>query len=163
MSDRQTASRNSLINVVLVVLGLAVLALLYALGTRVFTPRVDPVRASDSGQLIGDIIQIEIRNGCGVAGLAGEMTEFLRKKGFDVVEVGDFESFDLEHSVVYDRIGDLESAKKLANAVGLPPDRVIQDIKPEEYLDASIVIGRDYATLTPFKNLQNNPQTPQNR
>lgn len=159
MSDRQTASRNSLINVVLVVLGLAVLALFYALGTRVFSPRIDPVRESDSGQLIGDIIQVEIRNGCGVSGLAGEMTQFLRKKGFDVVEVGDHESFDEEYSFVYDRIGDLESAKKLASAVGLPEDRVIQDIKPDEYLDASIVIGKDYATLVPFRNQQiPNPQ-----
>ena len=154
MSERQAASKNSLINVVLVVLGLAVLALLYALGTRVFAPRIDPVRESDSGQLIGDIIQVEIRNGCGVPGLAGDMTQFLRKKGFDVVEVGDFETFDQEHSVVYDRIGDLESARKLASAVGLPADRVIQDIQPDEFLDASLVIGMDYATLTPFKHLQ---------
>ena len=152
MNERQAASRNSLINVVLVVLGISLLALLYALGTRVFAPRVDPVREASSGQLIGDIIQVEIRNGCGVSGLAGEMTQFLRKKGFDVVEVGDFETFEQEYSVVYDRIGDLESARKLAKAVGLPEDRVIQDIKLDEYLDASIVIGKDYATLTPFKN-----------
>ncbi len=162
MSENQTASRNSLINVVLVVLGLAVLALLYALGTRVFAPRIDPVRESDSGQLIGDIIQVEIRNGCGVSGLAGEMTQFLRKKGFDVVEVGDHDTFNEEHSFVYDRIGDLESARKLASAVGLPEDRVIQDIKPDEYLDASIVIGKDYATLVPFRN-QQTQQTPQQK
>ena len=152
MNERQAASRNSLLNVVLVILGLAVIALLYALGTRVFAPRVDPVRELNSGQLIGDIIQVEIRNGCGVAGLAGEMTQFLRKKGFDVVEVGDTETFEQEYSVVYDRIGDLASAKKLAKAVGLPEDRVVQDIRPDEYLDASIVIGKDYATLVPFKN-----------
>ena len=152
MNERQTASRNSLLNVVLVVLGLAVIALLYALGARVFAPRVDPVRELNSGQLIGDIIQVEIRNGCGISGLAGEMTQFLRKKGFDVVEVGDSETFEQEYSVVYDRIGDLASAKKLAKAVGLPEDRVIQEIRLDEYLDASIVIGKDYATLVPFKN-----------
>ena len=150
MNEREAASRNSLLNVILVVLGIAMLALLYALGTRVFAPRVDPVRESASGQLIGDIIQVEIRNGCGVSGLAGEMTQFLRKRGFDVVEVGDFETFEQEYSVVYDRIGDLESARKLAIAVGIPEDRVIQDIKEDEYLDASLVIGKDYATLTPF-------------
>ncbi len=151
MNEREAASRNSLLNVILVVLGIAMLALLYAFGTRVFAPRVDPVREASSGQLIGDIIQIEIRNGCGVSGLAGEMTQFLRKKGFDVVEVGDYETFEQEYSVVYDRIGDLESARKLASAVGIPPDRVIQDIKTDEYLDASLVIGKDYATLNPFK------------
>ncbi len=152
MDERQAASRNSLLNVVLVVLGLAVLALFYALGTRVFAPRADPVREQSSGPLIGDIIQVEIRNGCGISGLAEEMTKFLRKKGFDVVEVGNLDSFEQEYSMVYDRIGDLESAKKLASAVGLPADRVVQEIKLDEYLDASIIIGKDYATLIPFKN-----------
>lgn len=152
MNERQAASRNSLLNVMLVVLGIAVLALLYALGTRIFAPRVDSLREDNTGQLIGDIIQVEIRNGCGVSGLAGDMTQFLRKRGFDVVEVGDFETFEQQYSVVYDRIGDLASARKLARAVGIPDDRVIQEIKPEEYLDASIVIGKDYAELTPFKN-----------
>ncbi len=80
------------------------------------------------------------------------MTQFLRKKGFDVVDVGDHDSFDLEYSVVYDRIGDIESARKLAKAVGIPPERVVQDIKLDEYIDASIVIGLDYAQLTPFKS-----------
>lgn len=152
MNDRQAASKNSLINVVLVILGIAVLALFYAMGTRVFAPRVDAARESDSGKLVGDIIQVEIRNGCGASGVAGTMTQFLRKKGFDVVEVGDYETFDEEYSVVYDRIGDLASARKLALALGLPENRVIQEIKPDEYLDASVVIGKDYQTLTPFKS-----------
>lgn len=151
MSDEPTAVRNTVINISLVVLGLALLALLFALVTRVFTPRVDPLREENPGHLVGDIIQVEVRNGCGISGLAGDMTQFLRKKGFDVVDVGDHDSFDLEYSVVYDRIGDIESARKLAKAVGIPPERVVQDIKLDEYIDASIVIGLDYAQLTPFK------------
>ncbi len=152
MSDEPTAVRNTVINISLVVLGLALLALLFALVTRVFTPRVDPLREENPGHLVGDIIQVEVRNGCGISGLAGDMTQFLRKKGFDVVDVGDHDSFDLEYSVVYDRIGDIESARKLAKAVGIPPERVVQDIKLDEYIDASIVIGLDYAQLTPFKS-----------
>lgn len=152
MSDSPTASRNTVINVSLVVLGLTLLTLLFALVTRVFTPRVDPIREENTGNLVGDIIQVEVRNGCGISGLAGEMTQFLRKKGFDVVEVGDHDSFNLEHSMVYDRTGDIESARKLARAVGIPQDRVVQEIKLDEYLDASIVIGQDYAELAPFKN-----------
>lgn len=151
MSDEPTAARHTVINISLVVLGLALLALLFALVTRVFTPRVDPLREENPGHLVGDIIQVEVRNGCGISGLAGDMTQFLRKKGFDVVDVGDHDSFDLEYSVVYDRIGDIESARKLAKAVGIPPERVVQDIKLDEYIDASIVIGLDYAQLTPFK------------
>ena len=151
MSDQQTASRNTLVNVSLVLLGLIALFFVYSLVTRVFSPPADAYREENVGQLVGDIIQVEVRNGCGVSGLAGEMTQYLRKRGFDVVEVGDLTAFNQEYTVVYDRIGDLESAKKLAESIGVAEDRVIQDIRLDEYLDASVVIGKDYQELSPFK------------
>ena len=135
-------------------LGVLAIVLGIVLVSRSFTHRVDPYRENNTGQLVGEVIQVSVRNGCGVSGLAGDLTQYLRKNGFDVVEVGDHTSFDEEQSIVYDRIGDLESAKKLAAAVGIPEERVIQDIDQEEYLDATIIIGKDYETLTPFKTLQ---------
>ena len=143
-------SRHTL-NIALVVLSVAVAILLYALVNRTLTPRTDPNRDENPGQFEGAVLQVEVRNGCGVTGLAYTMTQFLRQRGFDVVEVGDLPPFDQEVSVVYDRIGDLEAARKLAVAIGIPEDRVIQDLKPEEYLDASVIIGKDYETLTPFQ------------
>ena len=134
--------------------GVLAIVLGIVLFSRGLTQRVDPYRENNTGQLVGEVIQVSVRNGCGVSGLAGDLTQYLRKNGFDVVEVGDHTSFDEEQSIVYDRIGDMESAKKLAAAVGIPVERVVQDIDLEEYLDATIVIGKDYETLTPFKTLQ---------
>ncbi len=147
MANRVT---NGLLNVALVVLGLAVMVLLYALVTRSVGTRTDPVRAGNPGQLVGKIIQVEVRNGCGVDHLAAQTTEFLRDRGFDVVEVGDHTSFDQQQSVVIDRVGDLESARRIAAALDIPEDRVIQDIRTDYYLDASVIIGHDYKTLEPF-------------
>ena len=139
------------LNVSLVVLGGAALILVYALVTRIIFPAADPIREENPGHLVGPVLQIEVRNGCGVAGLASTMTSFLRHRGFDVVEVGDLPPFDQEYSIVYDRVGDLDAAKKLANAIGISEERVLQDIKPQEYLDATVIIGRDYASLKPFQ------------
>lgn len=150
MSKERGAWTNWLMNVALLALGLVVLVLVYGLVTRSFTPRTDPVREANPANLVGDILQVEVRNGCGVSGLAAEMTRFLRNQGFDVVEVGDHTVFDLEQSVVVDRVGDLEAAKKVAASIGLPEDRVKQDISQDYYLDASVIIGKDYETLTPF-------------
>ena len=136
------------------IFGVLAIVLGIVLVSRSFTQGVDPYRENNTGQLVGEVIQVSVRNGCGVSGLAGDLTQYLRKNGFDVVEVGDHTSFDEEQSIVYDRIGDLESAKKLAAAVGIPEERVVQDIDLEEYLDATIIIGKDYETLTPFKTLQ---------
>ncbi len=154
MSTRKTASDRPRIHVALIVFGLAVAFVLIVLAVRTSSTSVDPYRANTATPLVGEVIQVSIRNGCGVSSLAGEMTQYLRQHGFDVVEVGNHTSFDQEQTVVYDRIGDLESAQKLAAAVGLPADRVVQDIDPEEYLDATIIIGKDYVTLTPFRTRQ---------
>ena len=127
------------------------LVLLYALVTRSLWPRTDAQREANPSGLVGGIIQVEVRNACGVSGLAGDLTQYLREAGFDVVEVGDHSSFDVQQTVVVDRTGDLEAARKVAMALGLPEGRVRQDIQPSYYLDASILIGHDYAILPPFQ------------
>ncbi|MDZ4699367.1 MAG: LytR C-terminal domain-containing protein [Rhodothermales bacterium] len=141
----------SALNVSLIVLGGAVLILLFSLLTRLLFPASDPAREDNPGHFVGQVLQVEVRNGCGVSGLASTMTTYLRRRGFDVVEVGDSPDFDQEFTMVYDRVGDLEAARKLAQAIGIPEERVVQDINPEEFLDASVVIGNDYATLKPFQ------------
>lgn len=138
-------------NIGLVLAGLVVVVLLYALVTRTLAPRVDPNRGDNPAGLVGEILQVEVRNGCGVSGLAAGMTKYLRRKGFDVVEVGDHSTFDVAHSMVIDRVGDLEAAKKIAVVLGIAEENVHQEISEDYYLDASIVIGKDYEALIPFQ------------
>lgn len=144
--------RNGLLNGALVVGGLSVMVLLYALVTRTFLPQPSPERSSDSTELVGGIIQVEVRNGAGVDRLAAETTHYLRKRGFDVVDVGNYDTFAQERSVVIDRVGDPEAARKVAEALGLSPDRVRQEIRRQYYLDASVIIGHDYEQLRPFRD-----------
>ncbi|QXD17156.1 LytR C-terminal domain-containing protein [Rhodocaloribacter litoris] len=151
MSKASTTRGGAWLNVALVVAGAALLLLLYALVARFLFPRTDPVREANPAGLVGEIIQVEVRNGCGVSGLAAQAMHYLRDHGFDVVEVGDHTSFDEAHSFVVDRVGDLEAARKVAHALGIPESRVRQEIRPDYYLDASVVIGKDYATLKPFR------------
>lgn len=141
-------------NIVLAVLGLAAVVLSYGMFMRIAAPRVDPAREANPAQLIGQIIQVEVRNGCGISGLAARTTMYLRRRGFDVVEVGDHTTFDEEYSIVIDRVGDLASATKVANALGIPEERIEQDIRPDYFLDASVVIGKDFETLRPFEGAE---------
>lgn len=152
-----------MLSAALVVLGLAVLVLLYGFVTGSVLPgdffdaegaaesrptRADagPGNASD-----GEIVQVGVRNGSGAPGIAARTTRYLRRRGFDVVEAGNHSSFDEPRSFVVDRVGDLDAARRVAAALGIPEDRVHQDLRPEYYLDASVVLGRDYASLHPFQ------------
>lgn len=138
------------LNAALLGLGLLTLVLLYALATRTIMPRVDPTREANPSQLVGEILQVEVRNGCGVDGVAGTTTRFLRRQGFDVVEVGDHVRFDEPRSLIIDRVGDLAAARKIARALGIEDDAIVQDLRSDLFLDATVVIGKDFATLKPF-------------
>ncbi len=151
MARIRGAWANRFLNLALVAAGLLAIFLLYAFGTRILAPRVDPHRESAESSLVGHIIQVEVRNACGVPGLAGTATQFLRQHGFDVVETGNYHRSDLQFSKVIDRIGDLESALKVARVLGIDEARVEQDVDTGFFLDASVVIGMDYSGLRPFE------------
>jgi hypothetical protein len=94
--------------------------------------------------------QIEILNGCGVSGIAAQAHEFLRERGFDVVNVENARSFDYEETLVIDRGGDIRIARALAQALGT--DNVIRQVRPDLVLQATVILGEDYQTLRPYRN-----------
>jgi hypothetical protein len=137
------------LNALIAILSAVLLILLTALATRLMTPRVEPERAGnpEEWRLIAQAIQVEVRNGCGVPGVATKFTERLRRFGFDVVESGNFDTFDIPKTLVIDRSGNLEHARRVATALGLAPEQVIQEISPDFFLDATVVIGADFPSL----------------
>ena len=151
MSTQRAGWRTVLMNLLLAGLGVIVLALLYAFVGRALLPPSDPTRADNPTDLPGDIIQVEVRNGCGVPGLAEELRTFLIGAGFDVVWVGNHTSFNEPKTLVVDRVGNPAAAREVAEALGLPEERVIEDIGTDYYLDASVIIGQDYASWPPFQ------------
>lgn len=142
--------RNRALNAAVLIGGLAVLVLVYALVTQSVGTDTSPTREENPGDLVSEVIQVEVRNGAGVDYLASETTQYLRDRGFDVVEVGDHTSYDQSQTVVVDRVGDRETAQRVAAALGIPEDRVEQEVRPDLYLDASVIIGHDYESLSPF-------------
>lgn len=146
-SEKSEKNPELLTNALLGFLSVLLVLLIIALATRFVYPRVESKRDDDGTVLIGNIIQVEVLNGCGVAGVATRFTNALRKTGFDVVESGNFDSFDVEKSFVIDRTGNLENAERVAVALGIDRKQVIQEISKQFFLDASVVIGSDYNAL----------------
>jgi hypothetical protein len=70
--------------------------------------------------------------------------------------MGNFSSQDLKTSMVIDRTGNIKNALLVANSLGIPEKNVIQQINKNYFLDATVVVGRDYLELIPFKENGNN-------
>ena len=106
---------------------------------------------SNANQAASDMIQVEVLNGCGVSAIGDRFTDFLRNNNFDVVKNGNYISFDIDESLVIDRTGNMANAYKVAKALGIKNENVIQQLNKDYFLDVSIVVGRDYFNLAPFK------------
>lgn len=95
-------------------------------------------------------IQLEVQNGTGEKGIASVFTDFLRKKGMDVVEMGNYKSRDVEKTLIIDRVNDKIKVKKVAIALGVSEKNIIQQLNPGYYLDITVVIGKDFQELNPY-------------
>lgn len=140
--------RTSVLNILIGILGLIVGYLLFAFLQRSFFH--PPVETERLGESEGEIIQIDVLNGCGDGGMAAKCAAFLRARGYDVVEMRNYKTFDLEHSLVIDRVGNLDNAQRVAYALGVVKENVIQQMNHDYYVDVSVVIGSDYRLLKPF-------------
>lgn len=115
-------------------------------------PSSSPVKPSDPvGDTLRTTVQINVLNGCGVNGVGSRMTAFCRRSGYDVVEMGNYRNFTQEHSLVIDRSGNTKEAHRLADLLGIARENVIQQFSNDQMVTASVVIGRDYQSLTPWK------------
>jgi hypothetical protein len=141
--------REVLQNILLVSLTVLVLVLAYAFASRtLFRPPVEPARAVDNAAAAGPI-QVDVLNGCGSPGAGTAFTSYLRARGFDVVEIRNYKSFDVAESLVIDRTGNKTNAERVAYALGIDRDHVIQQINEDYFVDVSVIIGRDHGSLKP--------------
>ncbi len=143
----KSSSTSLFLNAAIGFLSILLIVLLVALSTRIIYPRIFNQRAEATSQLISEIIQIEVLNGCGIAGIANAYTGVLRSNGFDVVETGNFDHFDLKETIVISRSGVLDNAKRVASALGIKEINVIREESPDYFLDVTVVIGHDYEQL----------------
>ncbi len=95
-------------------------------------------------------IQLDVQNGTNENGAASRFTEYLRKSGVDVVEIGNYKSSDIERTLVIDRAGDKNKAKKVAMTLGVSEKNIIQQLNNSLYLDVTVVIGKDFSELKPY-------------
>jgi hypothetical protein len=137
----------AVLNLAIVVLFLVVSYLAYSLVLRLtVAPSLDPVREGDP---YGKAIQVDVVNGSGAPKVGGRFTQYLRNRGYDVVEVRTYHRSDVAQSIVVARTSNTKNAEKVATALGVDASRIIQEVSPGYYTDVSVVIGKDFHSLKP--------------
>jgi hypothetical protein len=140
---------NLFYNIAIFALSAIVIFMIYSLAAKL----LDGKERSSAGeeQTPSAIIQLEVLNGCGIPGVADRFTDFLRTNRFDVVNMGNYKSFDIDETLVVDRSGNMANARKVAKSLGIKETNVIQQVNNDYFLDVSLIIGKDYVKLNPLK------------
>lgn len=133
-------------SLLMIALGLIVVAALVSLVWRFVNPPVSPLTNEDDPR---SVIQVEIVNASGRPGAGRRTMEFLRLRGFDVVEIGS-DTARPKRSVVIDRVGDRTSARKVAASLGIADSLITTDLDSMRFLQSSVIIGSDIDKLEPF-------------
>jgi len=141
---------NIFLNVIIVLLTGLIIFMSYSLFTKI-TTLASGDDEEDENKSPG-IIQLEVMNGCGITGVAEKFTNYLRQNNFDVVQVGNYKSFDIDNTLVVDRTGNKNNALRVAEVLGIDSKNVIQQINNDYFLDVSLIIGKDFNRLNPYNN-----------
>ncbi len=105
-------------------------------------------------QTVTKRIRVEVLNGCGVTGIAIKFTDYLRSQGFDVVITENYRSFDVDSSFVIDRVSlKSENALQIARSLGIDDNLVNAILSEDLAVEATIVLGSDYASLKGYSDI----------
>ncbi len=132
-TDIKSSTTNLFLNIAVFLLFAVIIFMLYSIYIKLSN--------SSSGineelvyQKPSEIIQVEVLNGCGVGGVGDRFTDFLRTNNFDVVNIGNYIRFDMDETIIIDRIGNKANALKAAETLGVKKENVIQQLNHDYFL-----------------------------
>lgn len=137
------------LNIIIVLLAVIIFYMSFSIFSKIDEKRKLDIQNQKNAR--SSLIQVEVLNGCGVAGVADQFTDYLRQHHFDVVQIGNYISFDVEKSIVIDRTGNMMNAFKVADTLGVSRKNVIQQKNNNYFLDVSFIIGKDFNSLKPYQ------------
>lgn len=137
--------------IVIILLSLFATLLLSSFVHRVLNPPVI-ITLDDKIEPNGfeEVIQVSVLNACGEAGLASRTKSYLKAFGFDVVEVGNYDS-EMDETFVIARYGDIDAAEKVAYALGVSKEKVIMEIDSTQFVRVTVALGKDFNNLKIIK------------
>ncbi len=159
--------KGTLVNSAIVILSLLLVAFIFSFSNRQIQTGV-PIEITfpslpDTPKLAVEIyeqkpildIEVEILNGCGIPGLAGKVSDYLRSQQMDVVRSDNADHYNYEQTILILRNENFDGLKKVAQSFGID-DQDAFHIKhiPDDQLsvDVTVIIGSDFATIKPLVN-----------
>ena len=102
---------------------------------------------------------IEVLNGCGIQGMAGKFSRFLRENNIDVLNSDDADHYDYTHTLIITRTGNVQILDKVSSLLGFDEqdeNHILNKPNSSSEFDLTVIIGNDYASIKPFMKFWQN-------
>jgi LytR cell envelope-related transcriptional attenuator len=100
------------------------------------------------------VIRLQILNGCGINGIASRAAKILQTKvkhplEVEIIEVGDFDSYNAGESFIISRKKDLKPARLFAEQIGINSEKIVYKSIENNYrsITVTLVLGDDCELL----------------
>ncbi|HOW89198.1 MAG TPA: LytR C-terminal domain-containing protein [Elusimicrobiales bacterium] len=87
--------------------------------------------------------RVEVLNASGKRDLAGRVTKFLRKNGYDVISFGTYAGVE-RHTKIVNCSGDIEAARGVRSALGLGGREIYSKSGKVNIADVRVILGEDF-------------------
>ncbi len=157
--------KGSLINSAIVILSLLLVAFIFSFSNRQIQTGI-PIEITfpslpETPKLAVAIyeqkpildIEVEILNGCGVPGLAGKISDYLRSQQMDVVRSENADHYNYDQTILILRNENSDGLKIIAKSFGIDikDENRIKHIPDDQLnVDITVIIGSDFATIKPL-------------
>ena len=104
-------------------------------------------------------VEIEILNGCGEPGLAAKFSQLLRNNRVDVVRSENADHFEYEKTMLIQRNENVDGMKYVAAVLDFDinnPEKVMMSVDPNVDIDLTLIIGKDYLSISSIQSYLNN-------
>lgn len=88
--------------------------------------------------------RIEVLNGAGIEGFAGQIAQYLQGLGLNVVEVGNADRLNYDRTVVIDYTGNPYTRRYLLDLANLTESQIINQFNLDSPIDITIILGADW-------------------
>lgn len=131
--------------------GFVILLMVLSFIYRIVSPTQLQSKATGYTEIVRvkQIVKVNILNACNVDGIAKKVKDYLNKQGIDVISTGNSSSASDRTYIIGG--SDNNKSMNLASIMGIDKSMIKGQQSDSDNLNFSIVIGKDYAQLKPFK------------
>ena len=102
----------------------------------------------------GHRIQVQIQNGCGFSGIAKVYTNFLRSRGYDVLEYKNAPHFDFDKTQLIVHKKDTSNfVDEMVGILQIKPNLIKYKYDTNIIYEMTVIIGHDYNSLKSYNEV----------